>query len=77
MQPREFADYHRVALEADEVRHNVILGILGRVAAGDEPQFRHWTLGSPGQCAVQTPPYPIVLGFIYLTPLTRGGNLRS
>ncbi len=62
MQPREFADYHRVALEADEVRHNVILGILGRVAAGDEPQFRHWTLGSPGQCAVQTPPYPIVLG---------------
>jgi predicted GNAT family acetyltransferase len=62
MQPGEFADFHRPILEADEVRHNVILAILGRVAADPSTNFRHWTLGAPGQCAVQTPPYGIMLG---------------
>jgi hypothetical protein len=61
MPPGEFADFHRPALEADEVRHNVMLAILGRVAADPSTDFRHWTLGAPGQCAVQTPPYGIML----------------
>jgi GNAT superfamily N-acetyltransferase len=61
MQPGEFADYHRPALEADEVRHNVILAILGRVSADPSTNVRYWTLGAPGQCAAQTPPYGIVL----------------
>ena len=62
MQPREFAEYHRSALEIAEARHNVILAILGRVAKDEPPDIRQWILGAPGQCAVQVPEYPIVLG---------------
>src|SRR5262245_36406462 len=62
MQAREFVDYHRAALEADEARHNVMLWILGRIVPDGGPEFRSWTLGGPGQCAVQTPPHPILLG---------------
>src|SRR5215471_11361710 len=61
MQPREFAAYHLAALEADEVRHNLILAILARLAADASPEIRHWTLGPPGQCAVQEPGWPIVI----------------
>jgi RimJ/RimL family protein N-acetyltransferase len=53
-------------LERDEVRHNLILAILDRLAAGHAPDLRRWTLGPPGACAVQTPAYPVVLG--ELTP---------
>ena len=60
MQPSEFAEHHRPALESDEIRHNLILALLGRVA--DNPHIRRWTLGGPGACATQTPGYPIVLG---------------
>jgi RimJ/RimL family protein N-acetyltransferase len=57
-----FVDYHRPALERDEVRHNVLLMIFDRIAAGEQPNARYWTLGEPGACAAQTPPFPIVLG---------------
>jgi RimJ/RimL family protein N-acetyltransferase len=62
MQPREFAEYHSSALEIDEARHNVLLAILGRIAKDELPDIRQWSLGAPGQCAVQVPPYPIMLG---------------
>jgi len=62
MQPREFVEHHRPALERDEVKHNLILGILGRFAGEDPPGLRRWTLGAPGECAIQTPRYPIILG---------------
>jgi RimJ/RimL family protein N-acetyltransferase len=55
----EFIDFHAAALELDEFRHSLILSILGRTPPGD---VRFWTLGAPGQCAVQTPGYPILLG---------------
>src|SRR5215468_1808118 len=61
MQPQEFADHHLPALEANEVRHNLLLWIVSRMLAG-VPDVRFWTLGAPGQCAVQTPPRPILLG---------------
>src|SRR5262245_26419351 len=60
MEPHDFAAYHRDALERDEVRHNLILAILGRVA--DNRDIRCWTMGGPGECAVQVPKYAIVLG---------------
>jgi len=60
MQPQQFADRHLPALEADEARHNLMLWIISRMMAG-LPDVRVWTLGSPGQCAVQTPPRPILL----------------
>jgi RimJ/RimL family protein N-acetyltransferase len=62
MRPLEFAEYHGAALEIDEARHNLILGILGRMAEDKRSDVRQWTLGAPGRCAVQMPPYPIVLG---------------
>jgi len=62
MQPREFAAFHTPALERDEVRHNLILAGLARFASDAPGELRYWTLGTPGQCAVQTPGYPIVLG---------------
>jgi RimJ/RimL family protein N-acetyltransferase len=62
----DFLEHHRPALERDEVRHNVILANLGRLAVEHPPDLRRWTLGAPGACAVQTPGYPIVLG--ELTP---------
>jgi len=61
MQPREFAVYHLAALEADEARYNLILAILARLAADAPSDIQHWTLGSPGQCAVQEPGWPIAI----------------
>lgn len=63
MTPAEFADLHQPAIEADEVRHNLILGMLARARDGRLPELRHWTLGGPGHCALQTAPrYGIILG---------------
>jgi hypothetical protein len=62
VQTLDFVEHHRPALERDEVRHNVILANLGRLALEHPPILLRWTLGAPGACAVQTPGYPIVLG---------------
>jgi predicted GNAT family acetyltransferase len=63
MQQLDFSDFHRPALEADEVRHGLLLSILDRLqGAPGQCGIRAWTLGKPGECAVQTPGYPIVLG---------------
>jgi RimJ/RimL family protein N-acetyltransferase len=62
MQPREFAAYHLPALEHDEVRHNLIVAVLGLLAAENPPELQWWSLGEPGQCAIKAPGYPIVLG---------------
>jgi len=61
-QTLDFVEFHRPALERDEVAHNVILASLDRLAIGQEPKLRWWTLGAPGACAVQSSGYPIVLG---------------
>jgi RimJ/RimL family protein N-acetyltransferase len=58
----DFLEHHRLALERDEVRHNLILTI----ALDHPPDLLRWTLGAPGACAVQMPGFPIVLG--ELTP---------
>jgi RimJ/RimL family protein N-acetyltransferase len=62
MQPNEFAAYHLPALERDEVRHNLIVAVLGRLAGENPPELQWWSLGEPGQCAIKAPGYPIVLG---------------
>jgi predicted GNAT family acetyltransferase len=59
MQVAEFIDYHQPALEVDEVKHNLILGLLESRA---NTELRLWSIGAPGECAVQHPKYPIVLG---------------
>ena len=63
MDAAQFAAYHRPALEADEVRHNLMLAILARVVTETPAGFLHWTLGGPGACAVQSArEWSIVLG---------------
>jgi RimJ/RimL family protein N-acetyltransferase len=62
MGPLEFSNFHTPALANDEVRHGVILNILARANAERQLQFRYWTLGEAGECAVQIPPHSIVLG---------------
>jgi RimJ/RimL family protein N-acetyltransferase len=62
MQPCDFLEFHGPALETNEARHNIILAILARAVSDPDPNVRLWTLGTPGQCAVQTPGRPIVLG---------------
>lgn len=62
MQLADFIATHALALENDEARHNLILGILGRAGKGSMPQLTTWTLGAPGACAVMGPGRAIVLG---------------
>lgn len=57
----EFATFHKNALEADEIRHGLLLSVINRLH-DQEGSIRTWTLGGPGECAVQTPGYPIILG---------------
>ncbi len=61
MKLTEFSDYHTPALEADEVRHNLILGVLARALSAADG-FLFWTLGAPGECAIKAAKYGIVLG---------------
>jgi len=67
MQLAEFISTHVPALEQDEVRHNLILGILARAANAENPQLMTWTLGAPGACAIKTPGRGLILA-----DLTRG-----
>jgi RimJ/RimL family protein N-acetyltransferase len=57
----EFIATHVPALECDEVRNNLILGVLaGAVRTGTA--ILTWTLGGPGACAIKWPGRPIILG---------------
>jgi hypothetical protein len=61
MQPAEFSAYHEPALEADEVKHGLILNVVARM--GTTPaKVAYWTLGNPGECAIKMVPHSIVLG---------------
>jgi RimJ/RimL family protein N-acetyltransferase len=63
MQLQDFAQYHLPALERDEVRNNLIVSLLAVTAASPAADMRWWTLGAPGECAIQTSAArPIVLG---------------
>src|SRR5580704_4276909 len=62
MELQEFVDFHRPALERDEVKYNLILGLLGRMLETEQSNVQLWTIGAPGECAMQTPGYPLILG---------------
>jgi GNAT superfamily N-acetyltransferase len=62
MELQEFVEFHRPALERDEARYNLILGLLGRMLETEQSNVRLWTIGAPGECAMQTPGYPLILG---------------
>lgn len=57
-----FAQFHLPALEADEIRFNVQIAIITAAVKETPPGFSHWTLGTPGHCAIQSPDRAILLG---------------
>ena len=59
----DFAAFHEAALEADEIRHSLLLSVIGRLRGNPgQSGIKTWTLGGPGACAAQTQGYPIILG---------------
>ena len=54
-----FIEHHRPALEASEVKHNLILGLLADRSAR---RLRRWSFATPGACAIQRPGGQIALG---------------
>jgi RimJ/RimL family protein N-acetyltransferase len=62
MSPAEFSAWHAPALERDEVRHGLILGILAGAAGQHAANITCWTLGGPGECAIKAEGRSIVLG---------------
>jgi hypothetical protein len=63
---QDFVQHHRPSLERDEVRRNVILAPLDRLALDPPPNLRRWSRAASGACAAQSPGYPIVLGELTL-----------
>jgi RimJ/RimL family protein N-acetyltransferase len=53
MQPAEFRAYHEPALELQEVKHGFILNALARIGGEKLEEVSYWTLGEPGECAIQ------------------------
>lgn len=62
MQILDFIDLHLPALEQDQVRHNLIVGLLSRAREQKDEDLLLWTLGPPGACAIKTPGRWILLG---------------
>lgn len=49
----DFYNHHVPALEAEPARHYVLLEALLSVARSPSREFRGWTFGGPGACAIQ------------------------
>ena len=58
----EFAAKHAAALERDEARYNLLLGILSAAAQNPTARLQTWTMGPAGACAIRAQGRPIVLG---------------
>ena len=57
----EFIEYHQPALEVNEVKHNLILGLFANRA---NTALRLWSMDAPGACAIRSPGHPIILGVL-------------
>ena len=62
MDLQEFIDLHLPGLERDQVRHNLIIGLLSSACDRQDQDLMFWTLGPPGACAIKTPGRAILLG---------------
>lgn len=62
LQLPDFIDLHLPSLEQDQVRHNLIVGLLARAREQKDKDLLLWTLGPPGACAIKTPGRWILLG---------------
>jgi len=50
----QFNALHMPALECNEVRHNLLLGLMSQPSRDPAGEARRWTLGGAGACAIQT-----------------------
>ena len=50
----EFNTLHMPELERNEVRHNLLLGVMSQSPPDQDNETRRWTLGGAGACAIQT-----------------------
>jgi ribosomal protein S18 acetylase RimI-like enzyme len=55
MELAEFIALHGAALEANEARHNLILGLLEHAKDEADHGYLLWSLDAPGACALKTP----------------------
>jgi RimJ/RimL family protein N-acetyltransferase len=63
MRDLDFIAFHEAALEADEIRHSLLLSMIGRLRSSPEPSnILTWTLGGAGECAMQAYGHPIIFG---------------
>jgi ribosomal protein S18 acetylase RimI-like enzyme len=58
----EFIAMHGPALERDQPRHNLVLGLLERAKTNPEHNYQLWSLDRPGACAIRTPGRGLLLG---------------
>jgi hypothetical protein len=58
----EFSAFHIPALERQEIRHNILLPQLERMASDTSFKAMTWSLGGPGECAIMMPDKPLLLG---------------
>jgi RimJ/RimL family protein N-acetyltransferase len=58
----EFSELHVPALEADEARYNLQIDAIASAVKDNLTDFRHWTFGVPGHCAIKWPGRAILLG---------------
>jgi RimJ/RimL family protein N-acetyltransferase len=83
MKGPEFSLFHAPALSRSEIRHNLMLAQLMRMAADPAFEAMIWTLGGSGECAIMMPGKPLLLGEVsepqckQLAGLTRNLGYRS
>jgi RimJ/RimL family protein N-acetyltransferase len=78
-----FAKFHMPALQRSEIRHNLMLALLARMANDPDFDAVTWTLGDAGACAIMMPGKPLLLGDVSalhcekLAALTKDMDYRS
>src|SRR5438270_3648514 len=61
MEPTEFTTYHLPDLEAQEVKHGYVLNAIARMGGKKLEGVFYWTLGEPGECAIQLGHHSLLL----------------
>ena len=61
MEPTEFTTYHLPGLEAQEVKHGYVLNAIARMGEKKLEGVSYWTLGEPGECAIQSGHHSLLL----------------
>jgi predicted GNAT family acetyltransferase len=61
MGPTEFTAYHFPGLEPQEVKHGYVFNAIARMGDKKLEGVSYWTLGEPGECAIQLGHHSLLL----------------